>query len=92
MTFRLACLGAASVFAYNRLRTAKTPYCLDDGSSRRIVIVGGGISGLATAFYLTKDERNHVTLLEKNRKLCDESSEHNRNVFLQYDSTPATSV
>ena len=37
--------------------------------AKEIIVVGGGLSGLATAYYLTKlSPMNKVTLLERERK------------------------
>jgi hypothetical protein len=41
---------------------------------------------------LTQDEKNDVTLVEKNRKLCQESTGSVGNLFLPFNSTPATCV
>ena len=70
------------IFTKNRLYQAKPPYVLDEIKGKnKVVIVGGGLSGLLTAHYLTQDERNEVVLLEKNRKVIQESSAHNRGIF-----------
>ena len=47
------------IFTKNRLYQAKPPYVLDETKGKKkVVIVGGGLSGLLTAHYLTQDERN----------------------------------
>ena len=85
-----------AVFLYSSVRHltffSKQRYHLGDKADRKIVIIGGGFSGLITAYYLTNDERNKVVLLEKNRKLCEESSLCTGNTILPFDSVPKTSV
>ena len=44
--------------------------------NNHICIVGGGINGLMTAYYLRNDYKK-ITLIEKNRELCRESSYYN---------------
>ena len=82
-------LASLGIFAKNRLYSAKQPLVLDETKGKnKVVVVGGGLSGLMTAYYLTEDSRNEVILMEKNRKVIQESSAHNGGVFQRYDSTP----
>ena len=41
-----------------------------------MVVVGGGITGLVTSYYLTMDGNTRVTLLEKNKSILSEASGH----------------
>ena len=43
---------------------------------KHICIVGGGINGLLTAYYL-KDYYKKITIIEKHKTLCSKSSYHN---------------
>ncbi|MBZ5606201.1 MAG: L-2-hydroxyglutarate oxidase [Acidobacteriia bacterium] len=57
-----------------------SPLCCDDsGVSERVVIVGGGIVGLAAAYRLSK--RFDVTVLEKEAGVCRHQSGHNSGVL-----------
>ena len=58
---------------------------------KRIVIVGGGLAGLTTAYYLTtQSKHNKVTLLEKERTCGQGSSSHNGGLFLTNNFQPWT--
>ena len=41
-----------------------------------MVVVGGGITGLVTSYYLSMDGNTKVTLLEKNKSILSEASGH----------------
>lgn len=91
-TARLGLACGILYFAYSRLKFAKAPYLIGDKEERRVVVVGAGFAGLATAYYLTNDPRTHVTLLEKNRFVCSESSSCTGGALLPFASRPATAV
>ena len=60
-----------AIFVKNRIYESKPPLILDNTTGKQdVVIIGGGLSGLATAYYLSQNERNNVILLEKNRKVA----------------------
>ena len=62
---------ALAIFVKNRIWSAKPPLVLDGTTGTQdVVIVGGGLSGLTTAYYLSQDKSNNVVLLEKNRKVA----------------------
>jgi ribulose 1,5-bisphosphate synthetase/thiazole synthase len=57
---------------------------------RHIVVVGGGISGIVTSYYLTMDKRTKVTLLEKNKQIMTEASGHDSGLLLTNNITLRT--
>lgn len=62
-----------------------------ESEEKKIVVIGGGLSGLATAYYLTQQSKdNKVTLIEKSRKCGEGSSAKNSGVFLTNDFHPWT--
>ncbi|KAI5294927.1 oxygen-dependent protoporphyrinogen oxidase, partial [Ascosphaera pollenicola] len=40
-----------------------------EGYDRHVAVIGGGITGLTTAYRLSEDPRTHVTLYEKANRL-----------------------
>ena len=60
-------------------------------AAKEIIVVGGSLSGLSTAYYLTKlSPMNKVTLLERERKCGQGSSSHNGGLFQTNDFEPWT--
>ena len=59
-------------------------------SNNHICIVGGGINGLMTAYYLRNDYKK-ITLIDKNRELCRESSYYNAGTLFFSRLKPAFS-
>ncbi len=51
--------------------------------SRDVVIIGGGIAGLSTAFFLLKHTRRHVTLVEAG-KIAHGATGHNAGQIVSY--------
>lgn len=62
---KIAIVGVFTCIAFSKFSFSKQPYQLEDKPERRIIVVGAGLTGLTTAYYLTKDARNLVTLIEK---------------------------
>ena len=58
---------------FGSARSDKPSFTLEDGK-RNIVVVGGGIIGLTTAYYLSADRRNQVSLVERNAAVMNETS------------------
>ena len=84
---------SSGIFIKNRVTPRKEPFVLEDGQShRQIVVVGGGIIGLTQAYFLTKDARNHVTVLEKNKAALMETSKQNGCGFITTHSKPMTNM
>jgi len=55
-------------FKYSDFR-APPPYNVQEqGEKKEIVIVGSGIIGLTTAYYLSKDPNHKVVILERSSK------------------------
>lgn len=55
---------------------------------RRIVIVGGGIAGLATAWHLARDRAGSVVVLEREPLLASHSSARNAAIFQLLEELP----
>lgn len=89
---KLVIAGSLTYHFVLKLASSKKPYKLVDKPERKIIVVGAGLTGLTTAYYLTNDPRNHVTVLEKAERICDESSSCTGNILMPYDSVPATSA
>jgi heterodisulfide reductase subunit A-like polyferredoxin len=43
-------------------------------SQKRVVVVGGGVTGIVSCYYLTQDPSTNVILLEKNKVCLGEAS------------------
>lgn len=50
-----------------QLRTDHEPRPLDGDVTTDVAVVGAGIAGIATAFFLLRDTTNHVLLIERDR-------------------------
>ena len=68
------------IFINNRVDKGKADIKLP--SEKHVVVVGGGISGIVTSYFLTMDSRTKVTLLEKNKQIMTEASGHDSGLFL----------
>jgi heterodisulfide reductase subunit A-like polyferredoxin len=58
-------LAPPAVFVSNRVQKGKPRASLP--AEKHIVVIGGGIVGLTTSFYLSLDPKVNVTLMEKNK-------------------------
>lgn len=76
--FKLSCYGGAVYGTYtfynNRIRSAPADPKLHEKKNKKIVVVGAGIVGLSTAYYLSQYEDNEVILIEKNTRPAMECS------------------
>lgn len=68
------------IFINNRVDKGKANIQLP--AEKHVVVVGGGISGIVTSYFLTMDSRTKVTLLEKNKQIMTEASGHDSGLFL----------
>jgi len=73
-------LTPVGIFANNRLDKGKTDIKLPP--EKHVVVIGGGITGVVTSYYLAKDGRTKVTLLEKNKQILTEASGHDTGLLL----------
>jgi myosin-crossreactive antigen len=55
----------AGLFVYNRYDQRKPDHELPQGT-KQVVVVGAGITGLVSSYYLVRDPNTQVTLIEKN--------------------------
>ena len=65
-------LAPVGIYINNRLDKGKSSLQLP--TDKHVVVVGGGITGIVTSYYLTMDGRTKVTLLEKNKQIMTEAS------------------
>lgn len=89
----LTAVTTSAIYVKNKVKRARAPRTLKDVESedKKIVVVGGGLSGLTTAYYLaTQSEHNKVLLLEKERKCGQGSSSRNGGIFLTNSFEPLT--
>jgi NADPH-dependent 2,4-dienoyl-CoA reductase/sulfur reductase-like enzyme len=66
-------LGVKS-FHTNVIRSVPPDPNLHEKKNKKIVVVGAGIVGLATAYYLSRYEDNEIVLVEKATKCATECS------------------
>ena len=81
------------IFVRNKVNGVKEAKTLKDIESedKRIVVIGGGLAGLTTAYYLANQSpHNKVTLLEKDRKCAEGSSSRNGGLFMTNRYEPWT--
>ena len=82
---------SACTFVKNKVQGEKQAYTLSEKEGeRQIVIIGGGLSGLMSAYYFTLNPLNKVILMEKERKaaLPTNASSLNGGLFDASDSRP----
>ncbi len=67
--FKWTVLGFGSFYGYHFLHDLQKPkpydFMANKGKPKDIVIVGSGMAGLLTAYYLSKHAHNHITVLER---------------------------
>ena len=99
-----AAIFSVCTFVKNKVKTAKDPYILDldvkraseeekqksEQAQKHIIVVGGGLSGISTAYQLTENPHIKVTLFERHRRCMAESSSYNGGVFQINDYQPYT--
>ena len=73
-------LAPFGIFIKNRVDKGKQDLKLTP--EKHIVVVGGGITGIVTSYYLARDARTKVTLLEKNKQIMTEASGHDSGLLL----------
>lgn len=78
---RLSLIVPSLLFVKNRLDRGK-PAALLPADKKHIVVIGGGIVGLTTSWYLTRDPNCQVTLLEKNKSCMMEASGQDSALFM----------
>ena len=59
---------------------------LEENTSTNIAIVGGGISGVATAYFLLRDTDKSVTLLERERIACGATGHNGGQVVAAFET------
>ena len=76
--FKLSIYGGGIYGAYtfynNHIRTAPPSLNLQEKKNKKIVVVGAGIVGLGTAYYLSQYPDTEVVLVEKNPRPAMECS------------------
>ena len=63
-------LNPFSLFYYRK----PAPMDFGEKKEKEIVVVGAGVIGLTTAYYLSKNPHNRITVIEKNTKPYQETS------------------
>mmetsp|Transcript_18387 Transcript_18387/g.31431 ORF Transcript_18387/g.31431 Transcript_18387/m.31431 type:complete len:236 (+) Transcript_18387:1-708(+) len=78
---RSTLVGLIGFQAYQSYYDSVAPKPIDFTSlkdkKKKIVVVGSGMAGLTTAYYLSKSPLNHVTVLERNEKFYSGTSVQN---------------
>ena len=74
-----------------QLKRTRPVVTLDEDSRTTIAIVGGGISGVATAYFLLHDTNKSVTLLERDR-IAHGATGHNGGQVVAAIETPLTEL
>ena len=80
----------AYTFCYNRFKPAPADPKLHEQKHRRIVVLGAGIVGLSTAYYLSQYPDTEVVVVEKNTRCAMECSVQNGNLMMRMNFSPWT--
>ena len=91
---RLSILAGALAGSYsfytNYIKTPPAQLSLSGKQKKKVVVVGGGIVGLSTAYFLSKDKDTDVVLVEKHPKCAQECSIQNGCLLMRYNAIPWT--
>eukprot|EP00347_Sterkiella_histriomuscorum_P006186 403353731 len=74
----------------NYIKPAPADPQLHQKKNKRVVVVGAGIVGLGTAYYLSQYPENEVILIEKGEKCAQECSVQNGCLLMRYNAVPWT--
>jgi hypothetical protein len=74
-----------------QMKRSRPIISLEENTSTNIAIVGGGISGVATAYFLLRDTDKSVTLLERERIACGATG-HNGGQVVAALETPISEL
>ncbi|CDW79422.1 d-amino acid dehydrogenase small subunit [Stylonychia lemnae] len=85
------CAGSGTWSFYNNFlcRTPPNPM-IHEQKHKKIVVVGAGIVGLSTAYYLSQHPENEVILIDKSERCAQECSTQNGCLVMRYNSVPWT--
>ncbi len=70
-----------------QLQKNHTSTALSNDCKTDITIIGGGIAGIATAYYLLRDTKHHVTIIEA-YKIAHGATGHNAGQIVSYFEKP----
>jgi hypothetical protein len=92
--FKLSAVGGGVYGAYtfynNRIRSAPADPKIHEKKNKRVVVVGAGIVGLSTAYYLGTYPDTEVILIEKNTRCAMECSVQNGCLMMRMNAHPWT--
>ena len=91
---RLSLYGGAGYGCYtfyqNRIRSGPASPKIHEMQKRKVVVVGAGIVGLSTAYFLSQYQDTEVVLVEKNTKCAMECSIQNGCLMMRMNAHPWT--
>ena len=92
--FKLSLYGGGVYGAYtfynNRIRSAPAALSLNEKKQKKVVVVGAGIVGLGTAYYLSQYPDTEVVLVEQNPRPAMECSVQNGCLMMRMNAHPWT--
>jgi hypothetical protein len=77
-------------FYNNRIRMGPGDAKVHEKKTKRVVVVGAGIVGLSTAYYLSQNPDTEVVLVERNTKPAMECSVQNGCLMMRMNAHPWT--